>query len=85
MTDRHLLSGRTLRATESEWEAWLEDAQLRGLTFQEWARFRLNDAVDFRRPKPTGPKSSPNAEARETATGRFRAARQILKEAKLLP
>ena len=46
-TDRHLLPGRTLRASEEEWAAWTEEAQLRGQTFQEWARGRLNDAIDF--------------------------------------
>jgi hypothetical protein len=46
-TDRHLLSGRTLRATQEEWEAWLEDAQLSGLTFQDWARRVLNQHIDF--------------------------------------
>ena len=46
-TDRHLLSGRTLRASEEEWEAWLEDAQLHGETFQQWARRALNQHIDF--------------------------------------
>lgn len=46
-TDRHLLAGRTLRASEDEWQAWTEEAQLRGLTRQAWARRVLNDALDF--------------------------------------
>ena len=46
-TDRHLLPGRTLRASKEEWQAWTEEAQSRGQTFQQWARGRLNDAIDF--------------------------------------